>query len=215
MRSVAAASGGVLLLLPLVASALVYGPVLMCQFVDDDFLNLFRIVNWPLAQYVLVPFGGHLLVTRNVLFYLFYQLFGAHAAAYFSLVLATHLLNVYLLFRVIDFLTESRHLAAFGAMLWGTCPFHAGTLGWYSVYGQVVAAAALLLLLRQSARLVHDGAMPPRSALVWWPLALLLASTSFGVGIGITFAAPAAFFLLLPASRRRTQLVGMLCVVAA
>src|SRR5262249_47986110 len=51
--------------------------------------------------------------------------------------------------------------------------------------------------------------------LVWWPLTPLLASTSFGVGIGVTFAAPVVFYLLLPASKRRTQLVLVLCIVAA
>jgi hypothetical protein len=200
--------------LPLVATGIVYLPLTRGYFVSDDFLNLYSIINADRLEYLLTPHGGHLLVTRNALFILFHFLFGVRAELYFAAVLATHLLNVVLLQRAILHWTDSPPLAALGATMWGTCPVQTGTLEWYSVYGQVVVGTILLVILDTASRLWQSGEPPVRSAIVVWPLLLVVASTCFGVGIGLTIVAPVAFFLLLPRSRRRWQLCLALLALA-
>jgi hypothetical protein len=203
-----------LALLPIVCTAIVYRPIIRAYFITDDFYNLFLIINRDPIDFILRPHGGHLLATRNSLFYIFYQLFGMNSAAYFWVVLFTHLANVALLFQVIRHFTSSRWLACFGATLWGTAPVHAGTLDWYSVYGHVIVATITLYLLLRIGQAV-DGERPlPRSAVYLWPLLLLTASTSFGVGIGVTLVFPIAVLCFLPPSRQRTRLLVTLFLTA-
>lgn len=192
-------------------SMIVYLPILGAYFWNDDFLNLYQIVNLDPVQYLLRPHGGHLLATRNAIFLLCHHAFGMWAPGYYALVLLSHGANVWLLFQVIRRCTASDRLAAFGAALWGTCPLHAGTLDWYSVYGQVVVAMVLLVILERAT------ARPPsasRGRLVVWPVLLLAACTSFGVGLGVALVAPIVVALLLPASARRASTVAVLALVA-
>jgi len=200
--------------LPLVTTAIVYLPLTRGYFFADDFLNLYSIVNDYRPEYLLRPDGGHLLITRNALFILFHALFGVRAQLYFAAVLATHLLNVVLLQRALLHWTDSPPLAALGAIMWGTCPVQTGALEWYSVYGQVVVGTILLVILNTASRLWQSGETPGRSVIVVWPLLLVVASTCFGVGIGLTIVAPVAFFLLLPRSPRRWQVCLALLVLA-
>lgn len=202
------------LLLALALAAIIYYPLTKCYFFSDDFLHLYWIINRDLIQNLLQPYGGHLCIVRNTIFYLFHRLFGVRAELYYWAVFATHLVNVSLLFQIIRRLTGSSPLGAFGAALWGTCADHAGTLAWYSVYGQVVAATLLLCILLQAVRAVSDGRPLPRAVVLLWPLGLVVASTCFGVGIGATAVAPIAFFLLLPPSRQRTRSTIVLALVA-
>jgi hypothetical protein len=200
--------------LPVLLAALVYRPLVNVYFSADDFLNLYYIVNKSPAEYILGFHGGHLLLTRNAIFYLWYQLFGPRPEYFLATAFLTHLLNVWLLFRLVERLTASGIAAAFAATLWGVCPVQSGTLGWYAVYGQVLVATILLIILNGAARAASTGILPRRSALTW-PLLLLVASTCFGVGIGITMVAPVVLFLLLPRSRQRTRTCIALCLAAA
>jgi len=186
--------------------AWVYRQLPRVFFDTDDFINLYQIVNRSTVDYVLQPFGGHLLATRNAIFLLFERVFGPRAEPFFTAALLTHLINVALLFRVVTRLTGSAWVAALGAIAWGTNPIHAGTLGWYSVYGQVLVGTILLFVLDRAARLTQTGTRLPATAPLLWPLLLLLAATSFGVGIAIALVAPLALFLVLPPSRQRTRL---------
>lgn len=204
-----------LLLIPLALSGFVYAPLTGVYFHADDFLNLFLIVNKNLGEYLLRPHGAHLLVTRNAVFYAFFQLFGAEPRYYFWAVLLTHLLNVWLLFVLVRRLTGSGHVAAFAATLWGICPAHRGALGWYSVYGQVIVATIVLIILNQAIRAATGERRPSSGSVVLWPLLLLLASTSFGVGIGLTVVSPLVLFLLLPPSPQRTTVCLVLLLLAA
>ena len=72
---------------------------------------------------------------------------------------------------------------------------------------------APLVLLRQLA-LVANGSPLPRHAALLWCVLLLVACTSFGVGIGVTLVFPVVAFLLLPASPARTRAVIVFCVLA-
>lgn len=208
------AATGWWVLLPVLLSMWVYRKLVNVYFNSDDFLNLYFIVNKTPLDYLLRPHGGHLLFVRNAVFYGSFQLFGAYPEYYFATVLLTHMLNVALLFLVMWRLTGNGIAGAGASALWGICPVHAGTLGWYSVYGQVLVAAILLTLLNQAVRPISDGTPLPRGALLAWPLLLLVASTCFGIGIGVTMIAPVVVFLLLPPSPRRTWTCVVLCMLA-
>jgi hypothetical protein len=193
------------LLIPLVLSTAVHHGILRNYFFSDDFLNLYRIKNAGLLEYLLTPHGGHTLVLRNLLFYVFVKVFDTAPPPYFLLVLLTHLVNVVLLFFVLARLTGSDRLACFGATLWGAAPIQAGTLGWYSVYGHAVAGTLLLVILDIVSRAAAAGVAPSRRALnVCYALALL-ATVSFGVGVGFALALPLVVAWLAPDARRAAR----------
>src|SRR5262245_63967295 len=195
--------GTVAAALPVLLAAAVYFPVTRSYFFADDFDSLLSIRNDDFLRFVLRPFGGHNLVVRNLVFYGSARFFGLRADLFFWQVLLTHLLNVWLLFRVLHALTASRLLASGGAALWGTSPVQLGTLGWYSVYGQVLVATALLVVLDRVTRLARTGDAPPvRTAAAWYVL-LLAGSACFGTGLGVAVAFPVVLFLLLQAAWRR------------
>src|SRR5262245_23178400 len=192
--------------LPLALAAWVYFPITRAYFYADDFTNLVSIVNDGFLPFVLRPFGGHNLLVRNLAFYGSFRLFGLRADLFFWTVLLTYLLDVWLLFRILRNLTGSLTLACFGAILWGTSPVNDGTLAWYSVYGQVLAATVLLVVLeRVTARARAGGTVGGRSAAVWYGL-LLLGTVCFGVGVGVALVFPAVLFLLLPETWRQPRI---------
>src|SRR5262245_8245251 len=78
-----------LLLGPLVLTALVYHPIVRTYFYADDFLDFFTIENKPLSEYLVCPQGGHLYFTRDSVFFLFYRLFGLRPEPYFLAMLLT------------------------------------------------------------------------------------------------------------------------------
>lgn len=205
-----------LLLVPaLVFSAVVYFPITRNYFYSDDFLNLYYIVNNHLPEYLFTPNGGHILLTRNAVFYLTASLFGAQPEPFYWSAFLTHLINVALLFGVVRRLTGSARLACFGSALWGVSPLHQGTLGWYAVYGHVLVATVLLVILYQAAGEAMASPLRPAPRWLWYALALM-AATSFGTGIGIAMVLPFALALLLRpvgASLRRPPLMSLLVVV--
>jgi len=180
---------------PLAVSAIAFAPIVGNYFFADDFFGLYRMVNDPPWRFVLEPAGGHLLFLRNGVFYLSYELLGPRPEYFFGVVLLTHLANVLLLFRLILRVAGSPRLACFGASLWGTSPVNEGALGWYAVYGQVLATALVIgavLLLVERPRV---GPLESRTLVACWVL-LLAASASFGVGIAAALVFPAVVLLL-------------------
>jgi hypothetical protein len=220
-RATAGGGWGVqsLLVLPaLIFTAVVYVPVSENYFFSDDFLNLYNITNHGLLEYLVTPNGGHILATRNAVFYLTARFAGTDPAPYYWSAVLTHLVNVWLLFGVIRALTQSARLALFAAALWGTSTFHEGTLGWYSVYGQVLVGTALLIILYQVARAAAVGRAPSRAQRWLWYALALLAATSFGTGTAIAMALPLALSWLLPPrgdgkARWHPPLVSLVVVV--
>lgn len=203
------------LAVPLLSSAWRYYPITRGYFRAEDFFNLFRVANAELLDVLLMPFGGHLLATRNAVWAGFQQVFGPDAPRFFAAVLATHLLNVVLLYRLVRRTTGSVLAASFGATMWGTASAHAETLGWYAVYGHVLVAVALLVLLGE----LHEtaaGRCPGSGRLAWWCVLLLAASTSFGIGVAVVMSFPVVAALWLPASvaRRRVVVVTTAMAVA-
>lgn len=195
---------------------LVYRPILGCFFRGDDFFHLFDIVNRGPLDFVAKPGAGHLTLSSNSVFLLLYEVFGARPGPYFVVVLLTHLLNVWLLFRLLRGLTASPRLACFGAVLWGTTPLHEGTLDWYSVYGQVLATTAMLAIVLLLADRRRRG-LP----LAGWSLGaacglLFIAATSFGTGVGFALVFPVAALLLVPQTlSRRGSALAVLAIPLA
>jgi len=202
-----------LLLLALALPAAAYHSITQNFFFGDDFLHLYHIVNDSWLKFLLDMHGSHLLITRNAVFLLCYRLFGMDAAPYFWLVLITHLVNVWLLFRIIEALTDSGRLACFGAALWGILPAHEGTLGWYSVHGEALAATFTLWVFLGIIR-TANGRPLRRWTPFLWVLALLAAATSFGVGIGVAGVMPIIAWLLLPPSRARLPITVIFALLA-
>jgi hypothetical protein len=196
-------SGG-LLLAALALAAWAFWPITENYFVSDDFLNFYTLVDWDLPRFLLRMHGAHLLMSRNLVMALSYTAFGMEPGLYFYLTLATHLASVWLLFRIVERLGDSPLAAFVAAALWGMQPANEGTLGWYAVYGQVMAAAAALWVLAELAACAR-GAAPRRAAPFWWFVVMMIGGTSFGVGLGIAAAMPLAAWLLLPAGRLRWQ----------
>lgn len=195
-----------LALLPVVMAAIVYYPVTRAYFYADDFVCMVNIINAGFLNFILQIFGGHILIVRNLIFYVAYQLFGFHSQPYYWMLLLTHLLNVWLFFRVVRTFTGSAVVACFGAALWGTSPLGLGTVGWYSVYGQVLVVTIVLLLLDQIGRRMERAEPPSPSTACCWYLLLLAGVTCFGVGIGVALVFPVALFLLLPSAFRQRGL---------
>lgn len=190
-----------LVLLPLALSAWVYYPVTRINLFADEFIHFAAIESDGIVDFLLAPFGGHNLLVSNAFFATAWELFGLRAPLYYAVSLLTHLLNVALLFGVIRSLTASTALACFGAALWGTSPLCVGTVGWFSVYGQMLVATILLLVLGSVARVAATTGDPPstRTSALWYAL-LLAGTTCFAVGVGVTLAFPMVLFLLLPAA---------------
>ncbi len=202
----AAARWHPLVLIPLALSAWVYYPITRINFFADEFVHFASIESDGILDFLLAPFGGHNYLVRNLLFVTAWKLFGLHAPLYYGLSLATHLLNVVLLFGVLRALTASAVLACFGATLWGTLPLCLGAIGWFSVYGQVMVATVLLFVLGGVARAAATTGEPPSRATTWlWYGALLAGTTCFALGIGVALVFPVVLFLLLPAAWQRPR----------
>src|ERR1051325_9781681 len=105
----------VLLLLALGATVAVYHAVPGIYFFADDFVCQLQIVERGLLGFLMSPFGGHTLVVRNLVFWVWYLAFGFRPEPYHWALLVTHLINVWLLFRVIRALPDDPAIACLGA----------------------------------------------------------------------------------------------------
>lgn len=189
-----------LLSFSLVVSFVAYFPVTRVYFISDDFVDMVKIADRGWLHFFVAPFGGHMIFTRNVEVILMNALFGVrHPEAYGWLALLTHLLNVGLFFRVVRRFTGSAPLSALGAAAWGTCPVISDSIGWYSVYGQLLCTAFVLLWLGDAAKLdVEHRSVTPRVAGKWAALSFL-AATCFGGGIALSAAFPLVAVILFGA----------------
>lgn len=187
---------------PLLAAAFVYAPILGSYFLWDDFSNFVVIADAGPLHFIVTPMAGHVLLARNALLALCWVLFGFDAGPYFWTVLLTHLLNVWLLFRLVLRLTDRAAVAAAAATLWGISPLHVEALAWYAVFGQVLTTTVMLAVMLDAARCIA----PPRRvsfarALAWGGV-LLVGASCFGTGLGIAGSVPLAILLMVPGARR-------------
>src|SRR5262249_32152378 len=171
-------------LIAVALSGFVHASVTHHYFWGDDFYHLYRMRNLPLWAFLLQPQGGHLQATSFGIFYLVARFAGARSELYFEWVLATHLLNVALLFVAIRRVAGAAWLAGVGPVLWGASPVVAGALGWLAVYGHVLLATWVLCLLLELLVIEERRQVSPWAA-ARWVMLLVLGATSFGIGIGI------------------------------
>ncbi len=197
---------GLLIVPPLVLAAGVFHPIIRNFFYADDFLHLYQFANGDPVRFLLFPHGGHLCLVRNALFFVTASVFGAEPAGYLWTALLTHLVNVALLFLVLRACSGSPHLACLGASLWGISPLHEEPLGWYSVYGHVVATTLVLSVLLDASRHIGRGApLTPRRAWLWVGL-MTTASNSFGTAIGVACVFPLVIWLMgVPGAATRSM----------
>lgn len=193
--------GLALALLPPALAAFTFFPITANYFASDDFLHLLTLANDGLRRFLLTPFGGHLLVVRNLAFALCVRAFGTDAAGYFWVVLATHVLNAFLLYLLLVRFTASRPVACLVAVLWAAAPHHGVALGWYSVYGEMLCATLVLFVLLDVVAAAEDGGAVSTVRTVMWFLLITAAATSFGVGIGVAVVFPLAATLLVGRAR--------------
>jgi hypothetical protein len=199
------------ILLPLLAvssAAIAQEPALGRFFRTDDFVHLYEIVEHGWLQSALTTNGGHLSITSNTAFYLCHALFGLNAGMFFAVAWLTHLLNVYLLYRVVEISTDRQVLAFIPALLWGVSGLAQEPLGWFAVYGHVLLATWILWFLAEVAEVSRGRRELGAWTLARWVLLLLLGATSFGTGIPIAMLSGPVVLLLLAGSseRRRSAL---------
>jgi hypothetical protein len=102
-------------LLPVALTAAVYHPLWRVYFYADDYLCMYQFADGAGWRFLLQPFAGHILLARNLLFALWYRVFGFVPEPYYAAVLVTHLVNVWLFFRVLRSITDDLPLSTFGA----------------------------------------------------------------------------------------------------
>ena len=186
------------LVVALVWTAIVYWPILDGYFYGDDFGNLFLTVNVSQLEYVLQPSPGHIVYVPRLCYALLYRLAGPEPRAFFATMLLTHLVNVALLFALGRRLTRNAYVAALAAALWGGLRINEGTLGWYAVYGHVVATTIVVVVLLRLAVAAERGSVTTAAALGWCAL-LLVGCVSFGSAVPVAFVFPLVAWLVLPA----------------
>jgi hypothetical protein len=181
-------------------------------FFADDFANLFEVANAGPWELLTKPGVGHMDIVRNGALYLSFVLFRMHASSFFAIMLASHVVNVLLVFAVARRLTGSALLACFASVLFAISPQNPGTLGWYAVYGHAIATTfvlAILLLL-----LDDDDRRPIGVGRAFAIAACALgASQSFGNGAAVAVVLPIVALLLRPAVWRRPVSALVLCLV--
>ncbi len=201
------------LILPVAIAAAVWWPITRSYFFGDDLQSVYDVVNKPLPELLLLPYGGHLYIVRNAIYRLLYDVFGPSPEAYYCVALVTQLANVALLCALIHALTDSALLACFGGVLWGTAPVAESTINWYSVLGHALATCLLLIVLNGIVRAGRRGAVRNAECILWGVL-MLAASTCFGVGIVFAVLVPIAAFLLMPPGQPRRRAVAVLGATA-
>jgi hypothetical protein len=206
-------AGVAFVLAPVVCSVLAYRGVIGVAFHGDDYLHLYDLVNLGPLRFVVTNFGGHLQLTRNVVYVLLWAFFGPWPVPSMVLVLLTHLLNVALLSWVVWRFTGDAAVASVVAAWWGASSVHRETLGWVSVYGQVLSTTAVLWVLGRIAATAHGRALG-RTTPLRCAAAMFAAATSFGTGLAATMVMPLVVWLLVPAANGRRRLMWALGATA-
>ncbi len=193
------------------AAALVTAwPILGNYFYFDDFAHFYQLLNFGPRRLVTSPYGGHMCMVRNAVWYGSFLAFGMRPEGYFATVLATHVVNVVMVFVLVRRLGASPWLACLAAVLFATAPANLGTLGWYSAYGHALATTATLLALLIVTPARGDDRPLGWGAALGAATCMLIASQSFGTGAAIAIVFPAMAVLLRPATLRARGPLAML-----
>jgi hypothetical protein len=195
---------------PVILAAAAYWWILGIWFDSDDFIHLYDLANLGPLGFAFKGQGGHAYVVRNTVFWLTHALFDLHAEGFMATVLLTHLLNVFLCYRVGRGLSGDPYAASAAAALWAVAPSAAGTLGWYSVFGQVLATTVLLVILLSVSRRAADARPVTTQAVLGWLILSWIGGFCFGTGLGVALVMPAVIALFVPAALERAATRGVL-----
>jgi len=189
---------GLALVVSIATAASAYRGIVYNYFFADDFLNLYELANLPLGDYLLRTHAGHALLVRNLVFWATVETFGPNSVAFFWTVLVGHVIAVAVFFAVALRATGSPAISCLGAVLWGTCPTSVGTLGWYSVFGQVLATVLVLagLWLLLGAQTDPRGMSARRIGVCG--VLFVTSAWCFGVGLAAIAMSPLVIWLLAP-----------------
>jgi hypothetical protein len=203
--------GELIVLVPMLAAAVVFWPVAGQFFLADDFYHLFRVRDQPWPAFLLQPHAGHVCIALNAMFAAEHALFGMDPKGWFVVLVAAHVVNVALCFRLVELAGGGRSAAFAGGLLWGLVPLHAQSLTWVTMSGQVVATTCVLAVL--CGVVATRDRTPGWPRLLAWVVALLVAGTAHGAGMAAALAVPVAAFLLRPPGAARRRVVGTLACI--
>mgnify|MGYP001149346750 CR=1 FL=1 len=199
-----------LALIPVSASLLVHSSVLSYDFRADDIAHFYDAANAGFLELVFTPAAGHNYLFRNTILYVFYRLFGLDPVPYFGMMVLSHSLNSFLLYRLLMSLSGRPLLAAFCSTLWGMSPVNQGALGWFSAFGSIHVGLFLLLLLSELLRLRKTASMPGARAIASWYLLAFCMATSFAVGLALCIVLPAVAWLVFSEHPDRSRITRLL-----
>ncbi len=195
----------------------VYAQVVDHGFHFDEWMHFFNLVNYGVLELLTTSHGGHLLWFSNLVYWPGFHLFGIEPAPYHLLALLTHLANVVLLQRVVWGFTERPVLSGVTAALWGCAPVMGGSVGWFAVYGQLLATHLLLWILLDLARAARTREAISGRIQLRWAALLVAIGGCFGFGLAIGGAFFLAAGLMLYGSPSRAVVVrrfaGLLVVL--
>jgi hypothetical protein len=195
-RCATAALQAALLLVPLTGALLAFLPVTRCYFHLDDFLHLVAVNNHPLATIALRPFNGHLYAVPRLVYAALFAAVGPTPAPFFWLLLALHLINVGLFYRLVQRLTDSPRMASIAALAWGSSVCHTLTLSWFCLHAHVLVGLALLLVLNGLTTAQRTRLEGGWQAFGWTCL-VFGAALSFGTGLVLALTFPFLALLVL------------------
>ena len=201
--------------IPLALSAFVHHKVLGQFFSSDDFLHLFQLCNGSFFEFITTAHGGHLYWARNSIWYALYSLFGIDSAPYFAFVFALHLTNVVLFFLLAKRLSESFAVSTLIASLWGSLPVGLGSMAWFSAFGHVLIATCFLWIPMDVARLHQTAGRVTAPTLIRWLLLLVVATTSYGIGLAFAVCFSVVLLLLLDRAPNRRFVVAFFAIMSA
>jgi hypothetical protein len=195
------------------AAAATNAPIVRNFFTADDFEHLIDLANFGPGPFILQPRAGHMYLVRNSIFTLHFLTFGMQPTGYFLFVLATHVLNVVILFVLARRLTGSPGIASIAALLFGVSPWNPGTIGWYSVYGHALATTWTLVALLLIVPADPESPPPGPFRALGVAACMLAASQSFGTGAAVALALPVLVALLRGSTFRVPAAAAVVCAV--
>jgi hypothetical protein len=149
-----------------VVGLVAFGSVLNNPFLADSYYVLDLVASAPDWRVSLDVVSGHFFRPLFVLlFWVHYQLFGLWPLPYHLTVLAVHIANAYLVFRLAHRFTERRRVALVAGLLFVAFGGHSEPVSWVAAAGDPVMTFALLC----SFELFLEWTRQPAR----WPLALL------------------------------------------
>src|SRR5260221_3035942 len=170
-------------------AAVVQSAVFQHELRGDDYLHLFAAVHHGWKE-VLTPYAGHVIPIHKVAYALLWRAFGVWSAPYFALAFVTHLLCVFLLYRLVLRLSGSPIWSAFWATAWGTSLVCASTMNMFACYGGVLCTAPALWVAEDVLHASDDGELPSAGRIAIWTAAVLFSALTFGVRMVAVLAMP-------------------------